>query len=77
MFDTLTLEDLYELHSQTCTEARRIHSTLMDGINTRPGVTVFSDGWQVKSAKCAELDETAAAVYAEISRREAEVRADA
>jgi hypothetical protein len=77
MFDTLTLDDLYELHTQTCTEARLVHETLMDGINTRPGVTVFSDDWNIKSAKCAELDETAAAVYTEIARREAEVRADA
>jgi hypothetical protein len=70
MFDTLTLCELYDLHTKLGAECRATHARMMDG--TRPLIPVFSDQWQVLSAKCGELNETCDALYAEITRREQE-----
>ena len=75
MFDTLTLNDLYELHFQIAAESRATHAKIMDGL--KPLVSTFSDEWKIAAAKCGELGETLDAVYAEIGRREAETRIDA
>lgn len=72
MFDTLTLQELYDLHQQLCEEHDRNHNRMMiPGRGAR--ISVFSDQWAVLSAKQAEINETAETVYAEIKRREQEV----
>lgn len=72
MFDMLTLDQLYTLHTSISHHARQAHERIMDG--PEPRVPVFSDEWALHSAHADELRETAAAVYAEITRR---VMADA
>jgi hypothetical protein len=75
MFDTLTLDDLYEFHHQLCMEHLAVHTKMMDGFT--PRIPVLSEEWGVLMAKCAEISETVHAVSAEISRRETVTRADA
>ena len=72
MFDMLTLDQLYTLHTSICRDAFQAHERIMDG--SGPRVPVFSDEWALHSAHAEELRETAAAIYAEITRR---VMADA
>ena len=68
MFDLLTLDQLYTLHTSISRDAGQAHERIMDGL--KPRVPVFSDEWALHSAHAEELRETAAAVYAEITRRE-------
>jgi hypothetical protein len=70
VFDMLTLDDLYELHTRLCAQEREIHAKLMDGQVAL--VSPLSDEWNLQSARCAEIKETADAAYAEIARRERE-----
>jgi hypothetical protein len=70
MFDTLTLDDLYELHHQLCTEHKTTHEKMMNGFT--PRIPVISEQWNVLQSKCAEISETIHAAGAEISRRETE-----
>ena len=72
MFDLLTLDQLYTLHTSISHHARQAHERIMDGL--KPRVPVFSDEWALHSAHAEELRETASAIYAEITRR---VMADA
>jgi hypothetical protein len=70
MFDMLTLDDLYELHSRLCAQAAEIHAKLMDGQVAL--ISPLSDEWALQSARVREVTETADAAYAEIARRERE-----
>jgi hypothetical protein len=70
MFDLLTLDDLYELHSRLCAQSGQIHGRLMDGQAVQ--VSPLSDEWALQQARIREIDETADAAYAEIQRRENE-----
>jgi hypothetical protein len=70
VFDMLTLDDLYDLHSRLCEQAAEIHATLMDGQVAL--ISPLSDEWRLRSARCREVTETADAAYAEILRREDE-----
>jgi hypothetical protein len=72
VFDLLTLDQLYTLHTSISHHARQAHERIMDGL--KPRVPVFSDEWALHSAHAEELRETASAIYAEITRR---VMADA
>jgi hypothetical protein len=68
VFDKLTLDQLYTLHTSISHHARQAHERIMDGL--KPRVPVFSDEWALHSAHADELRETASAVYDEITRRE-------
>jgi hypothetical protein len=70
VFDLLTLDDLYELHTRLCAQEREIHARLMDGLT--PLISPLSDEWNLQAARCREIAETADAAYAEIQRREDE-----
>jgi hypothetical protein len=68
VFDLLTLDDLYELHSRLCAQEREIHATLMDGMT--PLISPLSDEWKIQAARCEDITQTADAAWAEIQRRE-------
>jgi hypothetical protein len=72
MFDNLTLNDLYELHTQLWREHRDIWQKMSDPATGDPLIQVLSDQWMTLGAKMDEVSETCAAVYAEIQRRERE-----
>jgi hypothetical protein len=67
VFDLLTLDDLYELHSRLCAQAVEIHALMMDGQTAL--ISPLSDEWNLQAARCREIEETAHAAYAEIERR--------
>lgn len=69
MFDTLTLEGLYQLHEQLCADHDANHQRMIIP-GQGPRISVYGDEWAVLSAKQAEINETADAVYAEIKRRQ-------
>jgi len=71
MFDTLTLDQLYDLHTKLAAEHTARHHQLM----SMPDA--LADAWQVLAVKQDETSETMDAVYAEIARREQEANADA
>lgn len=71
MFDALTLDELYDLHAKLNSEGEAIHVKFMALPSS------LSDEANVLMAKCAEISGTMDAVYAEISRRNAEANADA
>src|SRR5271155_810586 len=62
MFDTLTRDDLYLLHTRLAITATAIHNRGM----TSP---VFSAGWEIGSAAHDEVVDTMFAVSAELTRR--------
>ena len=62
MFDMLTRNELYELHSSLALTHTRINNRL-----TNP----LSREWQIGSAACREISETMTAVFAEIQKRQA------
>jgi hypothetical protein len=66
MFDALTRDDLYELHTRLAATATRIHNRVMAS-------PVFSDEWQIASAAHDEVTETMSAVTGELTRRRLEV----
>lgn len=70
MFDMLTLDELYTLHSKLCHGHTAVHARIMD--NCTPLIPVTSDEWGVLTAHAAEIFETVLAVGAEIRDREAE-----
>ena len=77
MFDMLTLDELYQLHTKLCHAHTAIHERLfgpgeIGALPRKPLVPVFSDTWNILEAHEIELGETAKAVYAEIGRRQQE-----
>ena len=77
MFDMLTADELAVLHSKLCHAHLNVHYKMLDRDTGQPVIPVFSDDWQILSAHADEMNEMAAAVYAELTRREQEARADA
>jgi hypothetical protein len=82
MFDNLTLFDLYSLHSQLCAQYTGLWEQIMagdpsDSRGAHAIVDPLSEQWQQVSAQLNDIDQTAAAVYAEIGRREQELAASA
>jgi hypothetical protein len=74
MYDTLTLPDLYTLHSRLHDEHMAIHRRMItDG---KPVIPVLGDEWARLSAKADEIWEASESVYSEITRREAARRAE-
>lgn len=71
MYDTLTLNDLYALHTRLNQEGERLHQRFM----ALP--SALSDEATLLMAKTSEVGETMGAVYAEIDRRREEAAADA
>jgi hypothetical protein len=76
MFDMLTLGGLYKLHSSLCASIIRLSDRMIPAEAAAPRLSVFGDEWAALAGASRELNETAAAVYAEITCREAE-RVDA
>ena len=68
MYDTLTLDELYDLHAKLGDEGQRLHDKFM----ALP--TTISEEANLLMAKCAEVSETMGAVYAVILVRQAEAR---
>jgi len=68
MFDMLTLDQLYVLHTSLHDTHTRIHERMMTG--TRPLMPVDGDDWMILRATCEQVAETMFAVSAEIDRRE-------
>lgn len=75
MFDTLTLDELHTLHARLFQEHYALHRRMLSADGTRI-LSPLSDEWAVLSAKASEISETCGAVYAEITRREAELAAN-
>ena len=64
MFDMLTRDQLYALHTSLAASATRIHQRIM-------GLPVFSDAWQIASAAHDEITETMSAISSDLTRRNA------
>jgi len=62
MFDTLTRDALYELHTRLAITATAIHNRVMT-------FSVFSADWAIGSAAHDEVVDTMFAVSAELTRR--------
>jgi hypothetical protein len=72
MFDMLTADDLYRLHSSLCATIIRLSDRMIPADPAAPRLSVYSAEWAVLRGASDELNETAAAVYTEIARREQE-----
>lgn len=72
MFDMLTADQLFRLHTSLYQQGKRVHERMItpDG---HPRISVFSEAWAVLAACHAELTETQQAVGAELRRRRAEI----
>ena len=73
MFDMLTLDQLYTLHTSLFDAHQKLHVLLVDRPGTGP-VIPYGPDWNIANAACSELTETMIWVGAEITRR---VMADA
>ena len=70
MFDLLTTDDLYQLHSDLCDDGEAIHASVMDADgNVRVGV--FGDKWNRAIQIHSAILDTMILVHAEIDRRKA------
>jgi hypothetical protein len=76
MFDHLTRDQLYALHTSLYRAHDRLYRKLI-GPDYQPVIDPLSDKWAIISAAQDEITETASAVYAELDRRKQEASADA
>lgn len=78
MFDTLTRDELHNLHSTLCHQYDRQHRIIMGlmDLNRAGGgdiaVLLASPAFRVLDASHREVDEMAAEAFAELGRRDAE-----
>jgi hypothetical protein len=68
MFDTLTLVELYDLHTSLWKTHTALHAKLI-GPDYQPVIDPLSDDWNLISAACQQITETMTATHAEITRR--------
>jgi hypothetical protein len=76
MFDMLTLDQLYALHTSLCATHFKLYRRLV-GVNGQPLIDPTGPDWAIITAAQNELHETVTAVYAEITRRHEQACADA
>lgn len=69
MFDMLTRDDLYNLHTSLFGTHTKLHRRILDA-NLNPLVSPLGEDWAVISAAMCEVAETMRATMAEIGRRE-------
>jgi hypothetical protein len=71
MFDMLTLDELYRLHTSLFHAHRNLHARMIGpGPDLKPVISPLSDDWRIIAAACAEITETMRAVSDECDRRE-------
>ena len=64
MFDLLTTDQMYDLHTSLSQSASKIHNRMLS-------YSVFSDDWRIAAAAHDELTDTMFAITREIGEREA------
>jgi hypothetical protein len=70
MFDALTRDQLYDLHTSLFNTHTALHAKLVGPAPERlPLIDPLSGDWNVISAACEEVSETMTATLAEITRR--------
>ena len=73
MFDALTRDQLYDLHTSLFRTHKAIHSRMVGpSPELKPLISPLSDDWAMRAAACVQITETMQAVNDEIGRREQE-----
>lgn len=73
MFDMLTTDQLFNLHTGLFRTHQKLHHRLVSDQYPYPNlIGPLSEDWNIISAACAEVSETMHAVHAEITRRDQE-----
>ena len=76
MFDMLTTDELFALHTSLYNQGTLVHARML-GPDGQPRMDVFGDDWRVLAAWHAEVGEMQQEIGAELRRRAQEARADA